>query len=314
MSAKDYLDAAEISMRMLLEGRCIAPGYLHADSSHGEFHIKTGGLALDEGQYFGAKLNGGFFQNRIQNNLPNILGIIYLCDSKTGEPLVMMESTEITGQRTAAASAIAAKSLARENSSTMTIIGSGNQARTHATLFKQIFPLQKINIWSRSGQSAQALARELSASLNIETVATEELSASVQDSDICITCTSAREILLHEQDLAPGLFIAAVGTDSPGKQELEPQILAKNKLVTDITQQCVAVGETQHAIKAGLLLEKDIYSEIGEIICKNKPGREDDKEIIIYDSTGTALQDVAAASLVYRKAQEQAKGTALSLW
>jgi ornithine cyclodeaminase/alanine dehydrogenase-like protein (mu-crystallin family) len=108
-----------------------------------------------------------------------------------------------------------------------------------------------------------------------------------------------------------GTFIAAVGADSEEKQELEPELLSANKLVTDLTAQCGNIGELHHALNRGLMTIADVHAELGEIISGKKPGRTSDEEIIIFDSTGTALQDVAAAAIVYEKAVRKKIGTKL---
>ncbi|MFL5452514.1 MAG: ornithine cyclodeaminase family protein, partial [Myxococcales bacterium] len=133
----------------------------------------------------------------------------------------------------------------------------------------------------------------------------------VARSDVCVTCTPSRKPLLHE--LRPGIFVAAVGADSPDKQELDPALLASAKVVVDSLDQCAEIGELHHAIEAGSMRREDVHAEIGEIVAGRKRGRTDDEEITVFDSTGTALQDVAAAASVYAAATRLRRGIELEL-
>jgi ornithine cyclodeaminase/alanine dehydrogenase-like protein (mu-crystallin family) len=115
------------------------------------------------------------------------------------------------------------------------------------------------------------------------------------------------------KDVAPGIFIAAVGTDNPEKQELQPELIATNKLVANVLEQCAVMGDLHHALDAGAITLADVHAELGEVVAGRKPGRVTDSEIIIFDSTGMALQDVAAAAVVYEKAMRLGVGLHLGL-
>jgi ornithine cyclodeaminase/alanine dehydrogenase len=113
--------------------------------------------------------------------------------------------------------------------------------------------------------------------------------------------------------VAPGTFIAAVGADNSSKQELAPQLMAKGKIVCDVLEQCMIMGDLHHALDAGVITQSEVFAELGEIVAGKKPGRQSYEEITIFDSTGMALQDVAAAALAYEKAQHMGVGTTLRL-
>ena len=132
-------------------------------------------------------------------------------------------------------------------------------------------------------------------------------------SDIIVTCTPSKKPFLNKEDVRPGTFIAAVGSDNEDKQELEPSLLAVSKLVTDLTDQCATIGELHHALEKGMIMRSHIHAELGEIIAGKKNGRNSENEIIIFDSTGMALQDVAAASIVYETALANKIGMKLNL-
>jgi ornithine cyclodeaminase/alanine dehydrogenase-like protein (mu-crystallin family) len=128
-----------------------------------------------------------------------------------------------------------------------------------------------------------------------------------------VTCTPSRKALLSKDDLSPGTFVAAVGADSADKQELDPAILASARLVVDSLEQCASDGELHHALETGLLTRSAVHAELSELVAGRKPGRLSAHEITVFDSTGTAIQDVAAAALVYDKATREGWHRSLSL-
>jgi ornithine cyclodeaminase/alanine dehydrogenase len=132
-------------------------------------------------------------------------------------------------------------------------------------------------------------------------------------SDICVTCTPSNRFFLKQDYVQPGTFVAAVGADSETKQELEPVLLAQNKTVVDIVEQCASIGELHHAIASALMTEQSVHAELGEIVAGIKPGRTSSDEIIIFDSTGMALQDVITAATVYKKAVDTGIGRIVDL-
>jgi len=308
MQFEDYLEAVKDAFQLHAEGKVIETGLLHADAEEGEYHITTGGLYLDR-PFFGVKANGGFFRNPERGPLPAIQGMIYLSDARNGYPVAIMDSVEITRQRTAAATALAAKYLAWVDASVVTICGAGAQARQHWRTFARMFPLERGFVYNRDQTKRERFAEEMSAELGLPIDAAPELSAAAHGSDIIVTCTTARNAFLQPGMVAPGTFIGAVGADSPHKQEIAPELLARGKVVVDLLAQCAEVGELHHAIDAGMMRRDQIHAELGEIIAGRKPGREDPSDIFIFDSTGTALQDVAAAARVSAKAVQSGKGT-----
>jgi ornithine cyclodeaminase/alanine dehydrogenase len=172
--------------------------------------------------------------------------------------------------------------------------------------------LEKAFVYDINEQMAIQFAEELSKELNISIQPVSDLKEAVHESDICITCTPSKKPFLFSEYLAPGIFIAAVGADNEDKQELEPLILSSNKVVTDITGQCASMGELHHALQMGLMKLSDVYAELGQIIAGEKKGRTADEEIIVFDSTGTALQDIASAAIVYEKAMQMNIGIRLN--
>jgi ornithine cyclodeaminase/alanine dehydrogenase-like protein (mu-crystallin family) len=176
-----------------------------------------------------------------------------------------------------------------------------------------VLPLARAHAYDADEAVARAYARELSDELGIEITPARDLAAAVCDSDVCVTCTPSRGAFLMREHVRPGTFVAAVGADSPDKQELEPRLLAEAVLVVDVLEQCASIGELHHALAAGVLTREAVHAELADVLTGRRPGRQSDQEITIFDSTGTALQDVAAAAVVYEKAVESGRGVRLSL-
>jgi ornithine cyclodeaminase/alanine dehydrogenase len=159
---------------------------------------------------------------------------------------------------------------------------------------------------------AQKFASDLAEEFRINIEVVDDLETAVRQSEVCVTCTPSTRPFLKEAFVSPGTFIAAVGADNSDKQELETALLGKNKLVVDVLEQGATIGELHHALDAGVITRDDVYGELGEVIAGIKPGRTSSDEIIIFDSTGMALQDVVTAAVVYEKAVTEGAGTPIS--
>ena len=309
LSIEECIAAVEQAFKLYAAGEAPAPGVLGIHAQDGGFHIKAGILNLEK-NYFVSKTNANFSGNAQKNGLPTIQGVITVCDADNGRLLALMDSIEVTILRTGAATAVAAKYLARANSKTITICGGGNQGRISLKAVMNVLSLEKAFVYDINRQIAIRFADELSKELNISIQQVSDLREAVHQSDICITCTPSKKPFLLREYLAPGIFIAAVGADNEDKQELESSILSSCKVVTDITSQCASIGELHHAL--GLMKQSDVYAELGQIIAGEKKGRTSDEEIIVFDSTGTALQDIASAAIVYEKAISRNMGMKLN--
>lgn len=301
LSLEDCISAVEQAFKLKAEGKAKPPGILGIHVTDGGFHIKAGALNMGR-DYFVAKTNGNFPHNRTRNGLPTIQGIILVSDATNGMVLAVMDSMEITIIRTGAATAVAAKYLAKPDAGIATICGCGNQGRISLQALLKVRDLKKIFAFDTDNTIAKHFANELSQTFNVEIIATENLKTAMEQSDICITCTPSEKYFLRSDMVRPGTFIAAVGADSEHKQELEPALLFRNKVVVDSIEQCLTIGELHHAVKNGVMRREQVHAELGEIIAGQKEARTSANEIIIFDSTGTALQDVAAAAIVYENA------------
>jgi alanine dehydrogenase len=311
LNLDECIGVVEHAFRTHGEGRAVPPAVLSMHTEGGGFHVKAGMLELDR-PYFAAKVNGNFPENSSRFGLPTIQGVIILCDAGNGTPLAVMDSRDITSLRTAAATAVAAKFLARQDSRTVTICGCGNQGRIQLKALSRVRRVETAFAYDTNGEGALRFSRDLTSDLRMTITPVSDLTAAVRQSDICVTCTTSRQPLLGSDDVSPGTFIAAVGADNPQKQELHPSLMAASKIVCDILEQCAVMGDLHHALEAGVVTRANVYAELGEVVAGKKPGRESQEEITIFDSTGMALQDVAAAAFLYEKAQRDGSGVRLN--
>ena len=301
LTIEDCTAAVEQAFKMHGEGKTMPPGVLGVHARDGGFHIKAGILELNR-SYFAAKINANFPKNPKQLGLPLIQGVIVLSDAANGYPLAVMDSIEITIQRTGGATAVAAKYLARPDSRTITICGCGNQGAVSVRAVSKIFSIEKVFAFDLHREKADKFAAEVSTEFGVDAEAVTTLARAVRQSDIVVTCTPSKEALLKLEWIGPGTFIAAVGADNEEKQELEPELLAKNKTVVDLIEQASTIGELHHALDSRVMTKDDVHAELGEVLAGHKRGRISADEVTIFDSTGMALQDVIVAAAVYEKA------------
>lgn len=308
----ECIAAVETAFRLHAEGRSLSPGVLGIAAREGGFHIKAAGLDGSR-LYFAAKTNGNFPGNPRRHGLPAIQGVIVLCDGSNGYPLAVMDSSEVTLSRTAAATAVAAKRLARPDSHVVTICGCGRQGRAQLRALARVLPLERAYAFDVEVAAASAFAVELSAELGIDVTPAADHAEAVRNSDVCVTCTPSHRAFLRREHVRPGTFVAAVGADSPEKQELAAELTGAATLVVDVLDQCASIGELHHALDAGVMTREDVHAELADVVSGRKAGRQSVHEITIFDSTGTALEDVAAAAAVYEKAVAAGIGLRVAL-
>jgi len=311
MDFTGYVDAVEAAFRAVVEGRAVAPPASALHVTAGSFHAKGAALLGDDSKV-AIKINGNFPGNRAANGLPTVQGVIYLADGANGRPLAVMDSIEVTINRTGAATMLAARHLARHDSKVATICGAGVQGRIQLKAIAAAAKLERIYIWDVDQKLATSFAREMGAALSLDIQSTSDLSP-VRDSDIVVTCTSSRRAFLTPDLVRPGTFISAVGADNSDKSEIDPMLYAKSLVVVDSLEQAEEIGDLHHALEAGAVTLGHVHATLGEVLVGTKPGRTDDNTITLFDSTGMGLQDVAAAVAVYRLALTAGAGTRLSL-
>nr|UXE45398.1 alanine dehydrogenase [uncultured bacterium] len=299
LSLPDCIDAVEKAFRSQGEGKISAPKILSVSANDGGLHVKAARLS-NEKSYIVAKLNTNFTRNSARFGLPTIQGLIVICDAENGAPLAVLDSIDVTIKRTAAASAIAVKYLARKDSHTALLCGCGEQGRTQLQALLLVRDLKKIYVFDVNERAMMNLISEIGVDLEIEPV--RDLASALCKSDICVTCTTSEQAFVRKSEVSLGTFIAAVGADNEHKQEIEAELMASAKVVADSVEQCCAIGDTHHAIAEGLMRKENVYAELCEIVAGLKPGRSSDDEIIVFDSTGTAIEDAVASVALYEKA------------
>jgi alanine dehydrogenase len=310
LTIDDYIASIERVFKLYGEGKAGAPGILGVHASNGGFHIKAGVLDLDQ-SFFAAKINANFPQNATRFGLPLIQGVIVLCNAENGLPLAVMDSIEITIQRTGAATAVAAKYLARKESKSLTVCGCGNQGRISLQALSKVLPIDTVFAFDIDIDKAARFAEERSQDFRV--IATADVDGAVSKSDLIVTCTPSNKYFLRRESVRAGTFIAAVGADNETKQELDPSLLAENTTIVDVLDQSASIGELHHALEAGLMTRSDVHAELGEVVAGIKSGRTSADEIVVFDSTGMALQDVMAAAMVYERAKQRSIGGVIDL-
>jgi alanine dehydrogenase len=300
MRPADWLAAAETAFRAAGEGRADAPPPLAIPGAQGVFHAKGAGLR-GERSYVALKLNANFPGNPQRCGLPTVQGAILLCDGGSGAVLAIMDSIEVTLRRTAAATALAARYLARPEAASVLICGCGAQGAAQLEALRKVLPLSHCFAWDRDPERAFAFAEAARAG-GLDARGSNDLAGAALASDIIVTCTTSRQAFLDLGMVRAGTLVAAVGADSPEKSEITPALMASAKVVADVLDQCIVMGDLRHAIATGAMTHEAVHAELAGLVSGAKPGRTSADEITLFDSTGTGLQDVAAAAMIYERA------------
>lgn len=281
------------------QGRTHVPPVINMDipSAHGEFHIKT--AHIEGVPHVAVKVASGFYRNA-ERGLPSGSGLMALFDAQTGMPVaLLLDNGFLTDVRTGAAGAVAADVLAKRHVGTVGVIGSGVQARHQVRCLRAVRRFQQVLAWSPTQARLDAFCCELQAE-GIDARAATGPDAVCAASDILITTTPARTPVIRASWLRPGMHVTAVGSDAPGKQELDAECLDRADLVVvDRFAQCSAFGELRHAIAAALMTRNDVHAELGAVVAGHKRGRADEEQITIADLTGVGFQDTAIASFAF---------------
>lgn len=233
--------------------------------------------------------------------LPTVMAVIILSDPHSGLPLCIMDGTLVTNLRTGAAGGVAAKYLARKDSSIVGLVGCGVQARSQLLALAKFFRIKAVRIWGMEKDCVKRFLKD-TASLGLEMETKGDIKDCVKGADIVVTTTPSRRPIVRSGWIKEGAHINAIGADAKGKEELEPELLKRARIVVDDWRQAYHSGEINVPVSRGMISGKDIHATLGEIVAGKKNGRTNRKEITIFDSTGLAIQDMAVADLIYRKA------------
>lgn len=277
----------------------------------GSIHVKSG-LLPGSHLAFASKVNVNLPDNAKLRGLPTIQGIVVVSDAKNGRPLAVMDSIALTGIRTAATAALAAQYGARKDSTRAAIIGCGAQARYQLEALRTVFALRTVRVFDVDTARAEVFAGTHSTP-DCKVTRVPSIRATVADVDICITCTTSRSPVLAEGLDLKGSFVAAVGADNPEKHEIAPSLMGRARILVDDLEACATGGDLNHALRSGAVSKDRVHADLAELASGRKQGRLAADELVIFDSSGSGVQDVAAAWAAYQEASRLGVGLRFDL-
>jgi alanine dehydrogenase len=307
LTLEEVISAVESAFKMKGAGHTQMPSkqYLFMKKYNGD--VRTMPAYLEETDVVAVKVVNSHPENR-KHGLPTVMATIILVDPRTGAPEAIMGGTWITALRTGAAGAIAAKYLANSNPKIVGIVGAGTQARTQLMGLQTVFEtIKEVKVWDLNEKAALKYAKEMMRN-QASICSVKSIKKAVQEADIIVTATPSRKPLVSAEWVNDGTHINCVGADAPGKQELDPAILVKSKIVVDDWNQSCHGGEINVPLAEGIISKEDVWSDICEIVAGLKDGRMSPEEITVFVSTGLAIQDAAAANIAYQKALKEKIG------
>jgi ornithine cyclodeaminase len=295
------IDACEQAFAAYSVGEAELPGVIHLDvpEAKGEIHVKAG--HLHGAPFYAVKAASGFYAA----DPPAIDGLVVVFDATDGAPAAfLLDNGYITDLRTGAAGGVAATHLAPTTVEAVAVIGTGGQARQQIDALRVVRPgFHDVRVWGRDPEHAARAVADIAAGCgpDVAVGAADSIEQAVRGADVVVTCTAAREPLVRRSWVRSGAHVTAVGSDGPGKQELDPELLRHaDVLVVDSKEQCARLGELQHAPE-----QTDRAVELGLICAGSMPGRTSDRQLTVCDLTGLGVQDVAAANAVMAHADER---------
>ena len=304
------IDCIEQAFHALATKSVVMPPIMRLDifENNGEIDVKTAYIpGLDS---LAIKISPGFFDNPLLG-LPSVNGLMVLFSTKTGlVEALLLDNGFLTDVRTAAAGAVAAKYLSRENSRHAAILGAGMQAGLQLEALTLVRDIKSATIWARDPKKAQSAADRLGLRLQIPIQVCESVAAATDNADIIVTTTPSNKPILNLPDIKPGQHITAMGSDAEHKNEIDPAIIANGvSYFCDRLSQSRSLGELHHAIESGLIDASSNFPELGSLVSGQIAGRQNENEITLCDLTGTGIQDTAIATLAYQQCLRHKAGT-----
>ena len=308
---KQSIDCVENAFSALATKAVVMPPIMRLDiiDNNGEIDVKTAYIPGLES--LAIKISPGFFDNP-SIGLPSVNGLMVLFSTRTGlVEALLLDNGFLTDIRTAAAGAVASKYLSRADSKHAAIIGAGVQACLQLEALTLVRDIESATIWARDFDKAQKAADQMKAKLGLNVIPCQTVSDATRNADVIVTTTPSSEPLLTINDIKSGQHITAMGSDAEHKNEIDPAILADQRVgyFCDRLSQTRKLGELHHAIEKGLINSSQDFPEIGQVIAHQKPARQTKEEITFCDLTGTGIQDTAIATLAYQLCLQQEIGT-----
>ena len=286
-----------------------AKSYIDLPRYNGDFRSMPAYLDAGDWDAAGVKWVNVHPDNRRDHDLPTVMGTYIYSDPKTAFPLAIMDGTVLTKQRTGAAAAVATDYLAREDATTLGIVGAGVQSHTQLSAIATVRDIEEVVIADRNPETIEAFIETWGAEFDVH----EGTITEAGHCDVLSTVTPVRDPIVGPDDVGEATHINAIGADAAGKHELADDVLAAATIVIDNYEQCTHSGEINVPWAAGVLSDEDIYAELGEVVVGAVAGRNDLDGVTVFDSTGLAIQDVATAHVAYTHASETGRGTSFDL-
>ncbi len=286
-----------------------AKSYIDLPAYNGDFRSMPAYMAADDWDAAGIKWVNVHTDNPDDHDLPTVIGTMIYSDPETAFPLAIMDGTTLTRQRTGAAAAVATDHLAVEDATSLGIVGAGVQSYTQLEAIAEVRPIQAVVVADKDPAAIEAFVDRFDDDFDVRGGTIAEAAAC----DVLSTVTPVTSPIVDAADVGDHTHVNAMGADAEGKQELDPDILLDAKVVIDDYEQCVHSGEINVPWDAGIVGDADLYGELGEIVTGAREGRTPGDGVTVFDSTGLAIQDVAAAHVVYEHANEDGEGTPYAL-
>lgn len=304
-SMDEVMEAVEQAFREKGLGQVQMPAKIYIFYKKYNGDLRTMPSYLEKLDVSAVKIVNVHPDNRTKYNLPTVMAVIVLIDPKNGAPIAIMSGTTVTDMRTGASGGIAAKYLARKDSKVVGLVGAGMQAHTQLMALLEVYrKLDEVRVWSRSEETKQNFVTETRHAYGhlCKIIPVKTIKESVEEADIVVTTTPSRQPLVMNDMVSSGMHFNCIGADAPGKEELDPAILKRAKIVVDDWEQASHSGEINVPLSQGSITKKNVWAEIGEIAAGLKSGRQRQDEITIFMSTGLAVQDAVTAKIAYDKA------------
>lgn len=313
LNPKMVLKAVEEAFREKGLGRVQMPPkvYIYYHRHGGDLRVMPSYLESLEAS--GVKVVNVHPNNPKLYGLPTVMAVMILVNPRTGEPYAIMDGALITAYRTGAAAAVATKYLARRGSSTLGLVGAGVQSRSQLVSLREVVDLNLVKVYDADESRLRGFVEEMAALGDFQVHPSRSVEECVSGSDIVCTTTPSRSPLVKDEWIREGTHINAIGADAPGKQELDPNILRRAKIVVDDLDQASHSGEINVPLSQGVISLHDVYGELSDIVCGFKEGRVEENEVTVFDSTGLSIQDVATAVAAYDLAVKKNVGTHIEL-
>jgi alanine dehydrogenase len=315
LTMQECLSAVESAFAELARGKTIMPQRAAIKvEEHGGLFLGMPAFIGGEMKALGFKAVTVYPGNPAKHDLPTTLGTLLLCDPATGKAIAVMDAGFLTAVRTGAASGVATKYLAREDSERCAVFGAGVQARKQIDAVNLVRPLRHVSVIDIDQEARDRFASDLRSDLGVDAVTTDDAESAVRNADIVITASSSHDPVFSGDWLRPGTHVNNIGSHSPDAREPDTATVKRSKFVADLIEANLAeAGDLLIPIREGAITEDHVYASLGEIVIGSCPGRENREEITVFKSCGLAIQDISTAHAVYAAARRAGVGTDVEL-